>query len=637
MAFPYDDLFDGLLNSAPMSAPGPTDFEEKIAKATAAMTAVLEANQGKHVHLLVFQDMTQSMEHLMKKTRAGMASVVNALQDLECTLTIAVVGYRDPVDKCDDTHSVLEWTGDVDKFSRFMAECKARGGGDDAEDWAGGMQIAQRLMQEVPKDETAILCHVADAPAHGLADGRMDNHDNDHERSRLIDQVAMLKEAVPEDFEYILFPMHGDLKLKPMRDLYERATSKDWVDTVLRTLHGDDFTAGFVSSIVESSMRSRTDKVTAPPDIIRTLGLATHVRDHSEADPTRTLDLFGARVRTVSAPESRDMRAFVSSLKYYATPVYTPEALSVSFHGFARFMAAPVVNSKPRPAELEVRSVDTANDVIRVQEHPFARGGERLAFAACLIREVPEKLLESAKLNPELLAQAPGVPEDIVFKVPRRASCPAFAESKMAVQLAALGMAQMYNALLDKHSIELPGIEVLAPMAVTFPDDGARVKKPGASFCFQAKSLEGEVVMAEPAIPRDAGFFKYINNDGRRNTALNTELTQTIDAFVLFCAYLTDCNYVPTDIQGARVDGKVMLTDFAAACRNHLAFEEAGTNLGSAVVDKVVHDSRRALLDTTIYSIMFDANGICKHADEKFRTCVPPSFVWDGKKRKRGA
>ena len=296
-------------------------------------------------------------------------------------------------------------------------------------------------------------------------------------------------------------------------------------------------------------------------------------------------------------------------------------------------MAPPRVASKPRPAELDAAAVASADDVISVQEHPFARGGERLAFAAELRRNVPKDVLARAHTKPELLREASAASEKIVFKVPRSAACPAFAESKMAVQLAALGMAQLYNAFLAKHGIVLPPVEVLAPMAITFLADGARVKKPGASFCFQVKSLAGEVIMAEPRIPPEAGFFKYVNNDGRRNPALGPELTRPIDAFVLCCACLTDCNYVPTDLQGALVDGKVVLTDLAAACRNQLAFEEAGTNLGPVVVDKMVHDSRRAVRDAHWYPAVFGPGGLLKDAEAKFSACAPAA----DKKRKRRA
>ena len=242
-------------------------------------------------------------------------------------------------------------TGDVGEFSKFMAECKARGGRRRRRRTGPAeCRLHSACCEEFRRTRPPFFATLRTHPPTASRTGNVPT------TTTMITSAAVSstrwrcsKTPCQRTLSTSYSPCTVTSNSSPCATCTSAPRARSGWTRCFEPLRGDDFTAGFVSSIVESSMRSRTDKVTAPPDIIRTLGLATHVRDHSEVDPNRTLDLFGAHVRTVSAPESRDMRAFVSSLKYYATPVYTPEALSVSFHGFARFMAAPVVNSKPRP------------------------------------------------------------------------------------------------------------------------------------------------------------------------------------------------------------------------------------------------------------------------------------------------
>ena len=61
--------------------------------------------------------------------------------------------------------SILNFTEDVDRFSKFVSKVDARGGADAAEDVCGGFEKA--LKQSWSKKATKVAVIVADAPCHG--------------------------------------------------------------------------------------------------------------------------------------------------------------------------------------------------------------------------------------------------------------------------------------------------------------------------------------------------------------------------------------------------------------------------------------------------------------------------------------
>merc|ERR1712232_890882 len=82
------------------------------------------------------------------------------------SLHIGFVGYRDFNDS--KRFETLGFTDDVSAFKSFVSGVKADGGGDAAEDVAGGLDKATGLDWDVGRDgSTRILVHIADAPAHG--------------------------------------------------------------------------------------------------------------------------------------------------------------------------------------------------------------------------------------------------------------------------------------------------------------------------------------------------------------------------------------------------------------------------------------------------------------------------------------
>ena len=72
--------------------------------------------------------------------------------------------YRDPVDSIEDIHEVFDLTNDIEELKNNFKNIRARGGGDDPEDWAGAYEKAINSINW--KDGTKLIIHIADAPAH---------------------------------------------------------------------------------------------------------------------------------------------------------------------------------------------------------------------------------------------------------------------------------------------------------------------------------------------------------------------------------------------------------------------------------------------------------------------------------------
>lgn len=71
--------------------------------------------------------------------------IVNKIKDEnDCKVRISFVGYTDFDQQYGQLYSIQDFTEDVDKFSKFVYNVRARGGGDAAEDMCGGFEKAIR-------------------------------------------------------------------------------------------------------------------------------------------------------------------------------------------------------------------------------------------------------------------------------------------------------------------------------------------------------------------------------------------------------------------------------------------------------------------------------------------------------------
>jgi hypothetical protein len=616
-----DDLLTELLEMpAPASdPPSGMSFAERMEKATAQMTDLFdERTQGKNVWLIVCTDATSSMEEKFRQTCGAVMSMFRALRnDLGCTLQVAVVAYRDPMDNEDDTNDTFEFTHKQIVFQNQMKDIKCRGGGDESEDMAGGLALVVDRLKEVPRSDAAIVCHITDAPAHGVAGSINDHHDTDAQRDALATQLRAIRDHAPEDFEYLYFPVgeRATYVSNLHRAFVAQHLGPDWVHTYMRACKTNDFELCFASSVFESVTSSHAALSSSALPVLDVLGLGTSVGDDGAED--KRLGLLRASVRDVHVPT--DTKAFVRDLTGYAKPPATEVSFLGSFMGFSRHMAPP-----PTPL------AHSTNTVLEVHGNPMGRGAEHYVYKAKMWRDVEEGKLAAMDTDVtafESLGRSSSTCP-MVVKVPRVVQLPGFAESKMAVHVPAMVFADLFNTFASRLGwTDVPEIRVAAPTVVSFPEEDVRLKKPSQGFFVKTKKLREHVLVAEKLLPGD--FVKMWDNAGRRNSAAFDRIQQlkVLYPYVLLCYVLSDQSYVPSDLQGtldrSSTRSVLTLTDLAATCVNPLAFQESRTNLGEPVLRKMVHEAYVAFKDDRKFAELFGPSGLLKDKYTTIEAVMP--------------
>lgn len=103
-----------------------------------------------------------------------------------------VIVYRDPVHcPATDKNEMLQLTMSLEEMEEFLENQKSYGGGDDPEDWVGGLRMALHDIEW--RDGKKSIFWVADANAHGKRFSGLDNDPhNDQERLlvELVEEMA---------------------------------------------------------------------------------------------------------------------------------------------------------------------------------------------------------------------------------------------------------------------------------------------------------------------------------------------------------------------------------------------------------------------------------------------------------------
>jgi len=116
------------------------------------------------VNVALVVDCTSSMEPWIDELQTKIGGIVDSLHNQypSATLRMALVAYRDYGDSVE--REVVDFTSPYD-VQEALDEIHAFGGGDDADDVAGGLEAAVDLTWGLADVRTVI--HIADAPAHG--------------------------------------------------------------------------------------------------------------------------------------------------------------------------------------------------------------------------------------------------------------------------------------------------------------------------------------------------------------------------------------------------------------------------------------------------------------------------------------
>ena len=108
--------------------------------------------------------------------------------------------YNDPIDIETDSNDYLQLTKDFNKICKFFDNRKNQCGGDAAEDWAGGYDIALKKIKW--RKGKRWIIHICDAPAHGELFSK-NSYDDHKEKKYEDDLINNIKECADKNIEII--------------------------------------------------------------------------------------------------------------------------------------------------------------------------------------------------------------------------------------------------------------------------------------------------------------------------------------------------------------------------------------------------------------------------------------------------
>lgn len=137
-------------------------------------------------------DCTGSMSTWINAVKKELKDIVIYILDSNpyADIQISFVGYRDIKDSV--RFEIMNFTSDIDSLVTFIDEVQATGGGDTAEDIAGGLNQGLSMNWREKSAKYAIL--IADAPCHGK---KYHNYDDDYPEG---DPNGLIPEHLMSDF-----------------------------------------------------------------------------------------------------------------------------------------------------------------------------------------------------------------------------------------------------------------------------------------------------------------------------------------------------------------------------------------------------------------------------------------------------
>ena len=99
-----------------------------------------------------------------------------------------IIFYNDPIDCKNEKNDFFQLTKNIDGIKTFCDNWKNQNGGDEAEDWVGGYDIA--LNKILWRKGKKIIVHICDAPAHGKKYSK--NCDDHHKEKKFEEQLDKL-------------------------------------------------------------------------------------------------------------------------------------------------------------------------------------------------------------------------------------------------------------------------------------------------------------------------------------------------------------------------------------------------------------------------------------------------------------
>ena len=136
-----------------------------------------------------------------------------------------VIYYSDPIDCKNDKNGFIQLTKDINNIKIFCNNWIIQNGGDGAEDWVGGYDIALNKISW--RNGKKIIVHICDAPAHGRKYSK--NSDDNHKEIIFEQQLDNLMiKCANNNFEVVGLYRTDDAKacFEECKKIYDKHRGK---------------------------------------------------------------------------------------------------------------------------------------------------------------------------------------------------------------------------------------------------------------------------------------------------------------------------------------------------------------------------------------------------------------------------
>ena len=193
--------------------------------------------------LLFIMDITESMQDLLDETRNSIKYILDKIKKDSPGIDVrfAYEGYRDFADlKEGEKYYTIDFETDSNVFKNKLDEITAKGGGDDAEDVAGGLNAGLNMSWR-SNARYAIL--IADAPGHGNQYHEKDVEDdypNGDPNGLVLEDL--MKKYVEKNINLCLTIIddYTDIMFKRMKDTYNKESQKSAEHPNIQEIPYDD-------------------------------------------------------------------------------------------------------------------------------------------------------------------------------------------------------------------------------------------------------------------------------------------------------------------------------------------------------------------------------------------------------------
>ena len=174
---------------------------------------------GGNFDIVYMIDATGSMGDYIEAAKNQCINISNELKQKfnKYNFNFGGVFYRDPLENAEHKNEMFDLTDDVTSLKNYISTVKAVGGGDFAEDWAGGYDLAINKIKW--RNGIKLIIHICDADSHGTEyTNSGDNHP--YEGKKI---PPLLQECVNKRIKIIGFNINNGAttSFKKCKSVYE--------------------------------------------------------------------------------------------------------------------------------------------------------------------------------------------------------------------------------------------------------------------------------------------------------------------------------------------------------------------------------------------------------------------------------